>query len=108
MRVARLAAVLVTMSATPLAAQVAKPAGLRAGGAAKPAGDSASSASPAVPAAPTISMPAPTKPVLQPPKATEGPTARERAGLAKATRAMKQAPRGTPASSGRSKPPARD
>lgn len=107
MRSVRLVMLLAVLSA-PLHAQVAKPAGLRAGGVAKSPRDSAPPAASAVPTPPTLVMPAPAKPALTPPSATTGPTARDRAGLAKATRAMKQAPRGTPASSGRNKPPRLD
>lgn len=101
-------AMLMTMVSTSLGAQMAKPAGLRASVPAKSSRDSVVATPSAAPTPPKIVMPAPAKPVLTPSPATNGPTARERAGLAKATRAMKQTPRGTPATSGRVKPPLLD
>ena len=90
---------LITVATAPASAQQAKPAGLKAGGASRAKVDSAT---PTTPVPPKIEMPAPAVMIPKPPTA---PTARDRAGLAKATRAIQTAPRGTPATPGRRTPP---
>lgn len=97
---------LMVMAVARADAQVVKPAGIRAGGASARKSDSAGAATSPSLVPPKIEMPATAKPAIVPPRRTDGPTARERAGLAKATKKMQGAPTGTPASSGRARPPA--